>query len=319
MKLGLCLPQLGRGVTSKAVQGFAARADALGYDGLWAQEHLYYPLDNPEGYAGIPGRAWPEPYRELVSPMELLSFVAGMTKQIRVGSSILVTGYHRPVQLAKQAASLDLLSGGRFLLGVGLGWSRSEHALMNAPFEKRGPRATEMLRVLRACWGENPVSFEGEFNSVPPSETSPKPVQTSLDGRPGVPIVAGFWAESAFPRIAELCDYWQPVARDLDKVLSDSAKINAIAKERFGRGPVPLMLRVFASPKLKGVREITASSMQPDWAGGVDDMMPLLRQAKATGAAELIIDTSFFSDNPGEEGWLMQPDFFLPLLEEAHK
>jgi alkanesulfonate monooxygenase SsuD/methylene tetrahydromethanopterin reductase-like flavin-dependent oxidoreductase (luciferase family) len=250
--------------------------------------------------------------------MEQLAYVAGLTKQIRIGTSILVTGYHRPVPLAKQAATLDVLTDGRFLLGVGLGWSRSEHALLDAPFERRGPRTTEMLKVIRACWGDNPVAFDGEFYSVPKSETSPKPVSRGIDGKPGVPIVAGFWAESAFPRIAGYCDYWQPVARDLDKVMAESAQINAIAKERFGRGPIPVMLRVFASPKLSGVREIAASPMQPNWVGGIDEMMPKLRAAKATGAYELIIDTSFFPENPGADGWLEQLEFFRPLLDEAH-
>jgi len=317
MKLGLCLPQLGAGVTAASVKAFAARADELGYDSLWAQEHLFYPLDNPEGYAGVPGRDWPDPYRSRLAPMELLSFVAGMTRNIRVGTSILVTGYHRPIDLAKRAATLDLLSGGRFVLGLGLGWSHAEHRMMETSMERRGPRATEMLRALRACWGDDPVTFEGEFFRIPRSKTTPKPVQTGLDGKPGVPIAAGFWAESAFPRIAELCDYWQPVAHDLGKVMSDSAKINAIARERFGRGPIPLMLRVFASPKLKGVGDLGGSPMHPNWVGTADDMMPLLREVKATGAAELIIDTSFFPQNPGEEGWMMQPDFFQPLLEEA--
>ena len=128
MKIGFNMPQLTAFASRRAVHEFAVRADQLGYDSLWAQDHLLYPKHPTQSHPIhqvvlgpdklVP---WPEAYESLLAPLESLAYVAGITRHIRVGTSVLVFGYHRPVALAKQIATIDLLSDGRFDLGIGLG------------------------------------------------------------------------------------------------------------------------------------------------------------------------------------------------------
>jgi probable F420-dependent oxidoreductase len=312
MKIGLCLPQLGPHTSSSVVSGFAVQAEALGFDSLWVQEHLFYPQP-AVGYAGSRDIPWPQPYAQLLAPLELLSFVAGATTSIGLGTSILVTAYHRPLALAKQAATIDVLSGGRLQLGLGLGWSQQEYALMDTPFSSRGPRSRDFIRALQTCLGPDPVSYEGPFFSIPECLTSPKPVAG------GIPLISGFWSEAGLRRTAEYCDAWMPAGLDLDAAVGGLRAINNMAQSEFGRSPLQLIYRVFCSPQLPGLAPVNPGPLQPDWCGSIDELSQRVEQARLAGVAELIIDTSFFTDNPGPEGWLAQPDFFAPLLSVAHQ
>ena len=126
MKVGFNMPQLTKFASQKAVYEFATIADKMGYDSLWVQDHFLYPEDpiqsHPVHTRSNPGEVvqWPEAYASMLAPLEALAYVAGITKNIRLGTSILVFGYHRPVTLAKQVATIDVLSNGRFDLGLGL-------------------------------------------------------------------------------------------------------------------------------------------------------------------------------------------------------
>jgi probable F420-dependent oxidoreductase len=310
MKIGLCLPQLGPHASLDAVRGFAESAELLGFDSLWVQEHLFYPQP-AVGYAGAPGVPWPEAYAQLLSPLELLSFVAGITGRIRLGTSILVTAYHRPLALAKQASTLDVLSGGRLLLGLGLGWCEQEYQLMDTPFAARGPRSRDFIQALKNCLGPDPVEYKGAFFDIPACRTSPKPVNGSL------PLISGFWSEAGMRRTAEHCDAWMPAGMNISVAAAGMKAINGMARDDFGRGPLDLVYRVFSSPALAGVAEVAATPLSPNWLGSVDSMRGKVEEAVAAGVSELIIDTSFFTENPGVNGWIAQPEFFAPLLEVA--
>jgi probable F420-dependent oxidoreductase len=310
MKIGLCLPQLGPHTSMEAVRGFAESAEALGFHSLWVQEHLIFP-EPAVGYAGAPGLPWPEAYAELLSPMELLSFVAGVTSRICLGTSILVTAYHRPLALAKQAATLDRLSGGRFRLGLGLGWCEAEYALMDTPFTARGPRSRDFIAALKRCLGPDPVEYHGPFFDIPPCRTSPKPASGSL------PLISGFWSEAGLRRTAEHCDSWMPAGMDLATAVAGINAINGMARDEFNRGPLDLIYRVFSSPGLPGVKHISPGQLSPNWEGSIDGMRGKVAELAAAGVSELIIDTSFFAENPGPQGWIAQPEFFAPLLDQG--
>ena len=310
MKIGLCLPQLGPHASLEAVRGFAGSAETLGFDSLWVQEHLFYPQP-AQGYSGAPGVPWPEAYAQLLSPMELLSFVAGFTTRIRLGTSVLVSAYHRPLTLAKQAATLDVLSGGRFLLGLGLGWCEPEFQLMDTPFTARGPRSRDFIQALKCCLGPDPVEYHGAFFDVPACRTSPKPVGGSLS------LIGGFWSQAGMRRTAEHCDAWMPAGMNVGEAVAGIKAINGMARDDFSRGPLKLVYRVFSSPQLVGVADISVGPLSPNWQGSVDSMRDRVAEAVAAGVSELIIDTSFFAENPGADGWVAQPEFFAPLLEVA--
>ena len=171
MKVGICVPALGPHVDRRAVHDFTIRAEAAGFDSLWVQEHFMWRNVPQTGYAGIPGVPMPKPYQSLLQPLELLSYCAAITEKVELGTSILVTAYHRPLNLARRMATLDVLSGGRALCGLGLGWMAEEYAHMDTPFEKRGPRMTDFVRALKAAWLPDPVQYQGSTsptrNAIP--------------------------------------------------------------------------------------------------------------------------------------------------------
>ena len=172
MRVGLALPQLGPHVDARAVRGFAERAEELGFGHLFVQQHLFYPHEVVSGYSARPGLAVPQAYRSVLQPMELLAAVVGWTSDVIVGTSILVAGYHRPVDLAQRITTLDVLSGGRTVFGFSVGWSDEEHAQYDVDPRTRGRRADELIDAMKACWGPDPVSYDGRVLHASPRRTS---------------------------------------------------------------------------------------------------------------------------------------------------
>ena len=191
MRVGLALPQLGPHTSGPVVRGFAERAEELGFGHLFVQQHLFYPHDVVSGYSARPGLAVPEAYRSVLQPMELLAACAGWTSTMILGTSILVAGYHRPVDLAQRITTLDVLSGGRTVFGFSVGWSDEEHAQYDVDPRTRGRRADELIDAMKACWGPDPVEYHGSFVDIPASDVRPKPVQ-----RP-IPFYVGCFSETS--------------------------------------------------------------------------------------------------------------------------
>ena len=222
--VGLTLPQLGHHVTRDAVRGFCQRAEALGFASLWAQEHLFFALEPSAPYAARPGMPVPDAYRSTMSPLELLSAAAAWTERVVLGTGILVGGYHRPVELAQRVATLDHLSGGRVVVGLSVGWSKDEHDQMDVEFTTRGRRMDELVRALRACWGPDPVQFEGEFFSIPPSIVSP-----NRGSQAGPPLLSGMRSPAGLRRTAEMFDVWNPASGSIEQIMATAAEIDTLA------------------------------------------------------------------------------------------
>ena len=206
MKIGFSLPNIGPIGTAEAVTKVAQRAEALGYHSLWTIERLLYPLNLQRPYPGTPDGSLPEIYKHSLDPLEALTFVAGQTKKIKLGTSVLDMPYYNPVTLARRLSTLDFLSGGRLLVGLGLGWSKDEMDATGADMTKRGALADEFLQVLKTIWTTNPVEFRGKFFNIPKSYINPKPVQ-----KPHPPIYLGAFVPAALKRLANVADGWNPV------------------------------------------------------------------------------------------------------------
>jgi probable F420-dependent oxidoreductase len=291
------------------VAEFAEAADEAGFDGLWAQEHLYRPTSPRIGYGARADMPWPLQHRNLLSPMELLAYVAARTRRCTVGTSILVTGYHHPLVLAKRAATLDVLSGGRFALGLGVGWSADEYDVLGVPFERRGAITDELLEVLDACW-RGRVEHHGEFFDIPDGDTSPLPVR----GR--VPIYGGFLSRAARHRVARWCDVWQPFATTPAKAVERLAAINEIAAAEYGRGPLEVSLRVSMAVTSSRDEEIGPIG---DWVGGADELAARVAEAADAGCDEVVLDTAFAPGAEEPAFWLDLIDVLGPALAEAHR
>ncbi|OKH77729.1 F420-dependent oxidoreductase [Mycobacterium sp. SWH-M3] len=204
--LGFALPQFGRSAVANAAElaRFAATAEQLGAGSLWVGDRLLAAVEPSVGYAGAD--TVPEQFRTSLDPFTALAVAAAATASARLGASVVVAPWYPPVQLARQLASIDAVSGGRLLPGFGIGWSPEEYEAAGVPFARRGEQLDEVLDVLDALWSSGgPVTYNGERWSVPPSWVEFKPVQ-----RPRPPIYLGAFTAAGLQRIGRRADGWLP-------------------------------------------------------------------------------------------------------------
>jgi len=200
MKIGVVFPQTEIGSDPAGIRDYAQAAEELGFTHVLAYDHVLGANPNrPGGWAGP--YTFQTPFYEV---FVLFSFLAGFTRRIELATGILILPQRQTALVAKQAATLDLLSGGRLRLGVGLGWNEVEYTSLNEDFHNRGKRIEEQVALLRRLWTEPLVDFKGEWHAVPDAGINPLPVQ-----RP-IPIWFGGHAEPVLRRTARLGDGWMP-------------------------------------------------------------------------------------------------------------
>jgi len=205
-----------------SVSRFAARAEELGYHGLWTFQRLL---------VGVEDNLAPV-YHSVLDPMLTLAYAAARTTRIRLGVAVINMPYIAPAYLAKQAVTLDVLSGGRAELGLGTGWSAVEFAATGSDPNPRGPRTVEYLSVLRSLFTDDVTDFDGRFHRVPPSRMAPKPVQPG-----GPPILLGGTADSALRRAGRIADGWVSSSRASLDTVRRGAQLVRQAAEEAGRDP----------------------------------------------------------------------------------
>ncbi|HEX9034310.1 MAG TPA: TIGR03619 family F420-dependent LLM class oxidoreductase [Streptosporangiaceae bacterium] len=227
MKIGFGLPVSGAWATPQNISEFVTRAEQAGYSSLWTFQRLI-----------VPHGADMEPvYHSVLDPMGALAYAAALTTRIRLGVAVINAPYVSPSYLAKQAATVDVLSGGRHDLGLGLGWMPEEFAMTGASMERRGARTAEYVQVLRTLWGPQPCEFSGEFYEVPRGTVLPRPVQAA-----GPQILLGGMAPVALRRAGRLADGWVTSSRtDLSRI-GDLIAIVHEAAEQAGRDPASLRI-----------------------------------------------------------------------------
>jgi probable F420-dependent oxidoreductase len=229
MKIGFGAPVAGAWATPQNLAGFAVRAEELGYDSLWTFHRLLIP----------PDKSVDPVYHSVLDPLLALTYAAARTSRIRLGVALVNLPFVSPTYLAKQAATLDVLSGGRFDLGLGIGWSPLEFAATGASPERRGARAEEYLKVLHTLWNDEVSAFDGEFYTVPPSRMAPKPVQPG-----GPPVLLGGVAPAALRRAGRTAAGWMSrSATDLTRIAEDIAIVRAAA-EKAGKDPAAVRVVV---------------------------------------------------------------------------
>ncbi len=255
MHLGIALPHIGYNASTESIVETALEAEAMGFDSLWVLDRLLWPLEPTARYPGNPRGELPAVMQVVYEPLTVLSFVAARTARVRLGTSVLVAAYRSPVLAAKIAATLDLLSEGRLILGLGAGWSADEFTAVAQTIAERDERTDEFIRALRALWAVGESRFEGKYYRVPPSIFLPKPLQPG-----GPPIWIGGNSNRALRRAAELGDGWHPTGRINPEMLADkAARLRRLADEA-GRDPaaVALTLRWNAVSDLGDPSEVDA-------------------------------------------------------------
>src|ERR671937_2772780 len=163
MKVGMLLPSAGQQATRENLVQAAKQAEEERFDSLWVWERLISPLKPQTPYPLTPDGSFPIEFQSLFEPLETLTFVAANTDKIALGTSIIDMLFHNPVVLARRFATLDVLSEGRAICGLGLGWSKDEYQASNIPFEHKGERADELIQVLKKIWIDDVVEFKGKF------------------------------------------------------------------------------------------------------------------------------------------------------------
>jgi probable F420-dependent oxidoreductase len=202
---GVILPNYGAGSSPGCVRRTVEIAEELGFESVWTTEHI------------VVGPDWIEPYGRVYDPLVTLGWIAGWTERVRLGTSIVILPLHNPFHIAKQAATLQELSGGRAILGVGMGWYEREYQFMRVEFAGRGRRGDEAIRLMRALWnGER--KFEGRHWSYSDATADPLP-------SPPPEIWTGGSSARAIRRARELGDVWHPSRG------SDAAHVRAVKQE----------------------------------------------------------------------------------------
>lgn len=196
MKVGITLPQAGEQSTTGNIVRTAKTAEDEGFDSLWVFERLLWPISPQTPYVATPDGSLPVEYQRVFDPLETLTFVAAKTNKITLGTSVIDILFHNPVVLARRFATLDVLSGGRAIAGLGIGWSKDEYQVSNIPFENKGKRADEFIQALKKIWTEDIVEFKGNYYNIPASKIGPKPIQ-----KPHIPIFMGGFSPNTFKRI----------------------------------------------------------------------------------------------------------------------
>jgi probable F420-dependent oxidoreductase len=239
MELGISLPTSGPLATPESIVRIAQESERLGYAALWTYERLLRPLAEVS-MGGGPPQPVPEAYRMVYDPIETLSYVAAVTERIRLGTSVVDALFHPPVVLARRFATLDRLSGGRVIVGLGQGWMPQEFAAANVPMKRRGAGMDDHIAAMRAVWGPDPVEYNGRFYQIPPSELNPKPVQARL------PVLLGSVTPAGVRRAARVADGINPIAFTADQLLG-LIKAFQEAAEAEGRDPATLTIAVRAN------------------------------------------------------------------------
>lgn len=226
MRVGVVFPQTEIGSDPGVIQEYAQAAEQLGFRHILAYDHVI-----GANLASRPG--WRPPYTYLDpfhEPFVLFGFLAGLTKQLELVTGILILPQRQTVLVAKQAAALDVLSGGRLRLGIGIGWNPVEYEGLGADFKNRGRRSEEQVEVLRKLWTEELVTFDGRWHKITDAGIKPLPVQ-----RP-IPVWFGGSDDRVLPRLAKLGDGWFPLLAPDEKCRVMIEKIRNYAS-RLGRNP----------------------------------------------------------------------------------
>ncbi|MEY2453757.1 MAG: hypothetical protein QOD92_3331 [Acidimicrobiaceae bacterium] len=265
MRVGIHLPQYGRVAGSESITRAAKHAEELGFADVWVSDHIVHPA----------AQSYPSPH--LYDPLVTLTWAAACTTSIGLGTSVLVVPMHNPVELTNSLASIDSLSGGRVIAGVGVGWSADEYAALGYPFDDRGRRLDETIDLMRAAWRDDPVSFHGTFVSFDDIRVLPKPAHP-------IPIWVGGGSEAAYKRAVTRGDGFQAVGIKPDaavdvvkRIRRDRPEESFTISTRTGWDPQGMEPSLIAEERdafaAAGIQHVVAAPWQKDldaWLKSMD-------------------------------------------------
>ena len=288
MKIGINLINFGPGVDPGTLRRWVGLVEDLGFHLLMTSDHVTITPD-------VAGR-YPAPFYE---PLSMLGWLAGVTRRIELGTTVIIVPYRHPLETARATAVVDQLSGGRFIFGIGVGWAKQEFEALGLPFEKRGAMTNDYLEAIKVCWAQDVASYEGRFVRFRDVHTAPRPLRA-----PRPPIWVGGSSDGALRRAVVHGDAWHPIRIRVDWLTDTGMPRLRAAAEKEGR-PVPalcprIMLHLSDTP----LPEDTRVAGQ----GTLEQVRGDLRALEALGAAYVVLDTYNVETGPAlrhEPAWRM--------------
>jgi len=265
----------GAWATPRNLAELGRRAERLGYRSLWTFSRLLAP----------PGANLAPVYQSVLDPMVSLGFLASATSSIRLGVATVSHPFASPLLLAKQAATVDVLSGGRLDLGIGSGWLTEEFTGSGASMARRGARADEYVAALRALWSGS-GGYHGTFFSIPAGRQDPAPVQ-----RPGPPVLIGGMSRAAMERAGRIGDGWVTASSADLSAIAESAKVVQSAARAAGRGPARIVCRGVVRPGTPSVSARTGRRRL--LSGSYEQIREDVRWLGSCGVTEVFYDLNF--------------------------
>ena len=284
MKFGAVIP-IWRLTTADA-ERLTLKAEELGWDGVFVPDHILAKPATTQHY----GPSWPDPF-------SLLAFLAGRTRRIQVGASVIVLPYRNPLVAAKAAATVDQVSGGRFIFGIGVGWDEEEFKDLNLPFRERGKQTDEYLKIIKTAFASDMPQFAGHYFKFSGATFAPRPAQ-----KPHPPIWAGgapgALSAPAMRRAAEQCDAWHPLGLSWADLEKGMATVKELAK-RAGRPDGAVRV---APRNLLALGPKDGSGGRAPYTGAPDEVAADVKRAKGLGCDWITFDMPPAADVPGMIG-----------------
>jgi probable F420-dependent oxidoreductase len=288
MKVGLVLPQFGEHATTENIIYIATEAEKEHIDSVWVLDRLLWPIKPQTPYVASPDGSLPVEYQNVLDPLTTLTYVAAVTEQISLGTSVIDFFFQNPIVLSKRITTLDILSDGRVIAGLGIGWSKDEYEVSGIPYKDKGTRADEYLQVLKKIWTDDVVEFKGQFYNIPASKIGPKPVQ-----KPHPPILLGGFSPKTFSRIVNYANGWIGVAgfgplEQLEQMINGLKE----SARKSDKDPSKISIYMVSYPN---VLESPSNQIRAPMTGTIEQIGSDIEQIKAMGTDHIIFGHLFSS------------------------
>ena len=273
MKYGVCIPHYGRPIDTQGLTDMAVKAEQMGFDSVWVTDHIIVPHHIPDRTEIV--------YRhDMLEPLTLLTHLGAVTKNVSIGTSVIILPYRNPVILAKMIATADVLSQGRVIFGAGVGWMQGEFEAMNAPFTNRGEVSNEYLRLLKELWSNPTPTFEGDTFRVSEVTVSPMPVQ-----RPHPPVWIGGRTRRGIRRAVEFGDYWHTGQTGPKELVKNAAYMRQYSESVGRESPPRISFRATLDFSNTANRD-----QRPPMQGATEDIIADLQQCAEAGADHAVLE-----------------------------
>jgi probable F420-dependent oxidoreductase len=272
MKFGIALPNFGMYAERDSILRVAKTAEDLGFDSIWVSDHIVIP-ESHHGFGNV-----------FYEPLITLSYISALTKRISLGASVIILPYRNPMVLAKMLSTLDVLSEGRLILGVGAGWLKEEFQALGASYEKREIITDEYIQVLKILWSQDKPRFAGKYSKFSDINFLPKPIQ-----RPHPPIWVGGNSLTAIRRAVNLCNGWHPVGLTPNEIKERVNYINELLTEKKkGKSDFTISLRKNLQIKGASEREIKGKDERESLRGTPEKIAEGIEDYRNLGVSHLI-------------------------------